>query len=67
MSQSEKVIVVPIGVLDPKEFLINLDKSISEIFMLVFERQGLDLDEDEWYALWNLAFLQSQMKIWQKC
>lgn len=66
MAPSQNVITIPIGNYDPPAFLVNLDKSINEVFMLVFERHGLELSEDEYQALWHLAHLQSQMKAWQK-
>lgn len=51
MSSNENVISIPIGNYDPMAFLVNLDKSINEVFMLVFERHGLELSEDEYLSL----------------
>lgn len=66
MASSENFLNVPIGNYDPPAYLLNLDKSINEVFMLIFERHGLELSEDEYQALWYLSHLQSQMKVWQK-
>lgn len=64
-SNHQNVVTIPIGKDDPQRFLLNLNKSISEVFMLVFERRELDLSDDESFALWNLAHLQSRLFQWQ--
>ena len=65
MSSSQNVITIPIDGQEPQAFLQNLNKSISEVFMLVFERRAIDLSQDEAYAMWNLAYLQSQLFAWK--
>jgi hypothetical protein len=45
---------------------MNLDKSINGVFMVIFERHGLELSEEEYQYLWYLSSLQGQMKTWQK-
>jgi hypothetical protein len=63
---SQATITIPTGGQDPNDFMLNLSKSVSEVFMLVFERRELDLSDDEAFALWNLANLQSQLFDWKK-
>lgn len=65
MSTFKNVVTIPIDGQEPQAFLQNLNKSISEVFMLVLERRELDLGHDEAYALWNLAYLQSQLFEWK--
>jgi hypothetical protein len=63
---SPNFITIPIGAHELRDFMQNLSKSISETFMLVFERRGLIPDDDESYALWKLAYFQSQLMQRQK-
>jgi hypothetical protein len=61
MSIKKNTVTIDIGGNDPKEYLSELHAAICQVQMLIFERRDLELGEDETYALFVMARLQSQI------
>jgi hypothetical protein len=58
---SNNTVTLDTGTQDPKEWLSELHQAICQIQMLLFERRVLDIDEEQVFALYVLARLQSQI------
>lgn len=54
-------ITIPIGRMLPGEFLADLHESLTEAMLLIFERRGLDLDQDQTHALYVLTDFQQRI------
>lgn len=61
---SDNNVVIPIRGKEPEEYLYELHSAICHAKLLIFERRGLDLGEEESHAPYVLTDLQ--MKIVQR-
>ena len=55
-------LMIPLGEADHCEFCEALDMAIQELFLILFERRALDLQENQTYALYILTDFQVKLK-----